>query len=1253
MAELKLTAEQKRIRDLRNSNILVSAAAGSGKTAVLVERIISQIMDKDNPKDVDRFLVVTFTKAAAAQMREKISNKISALLEEKPDDQHLIKQITLLNRADITTIDSFCLKIVKENFSTLDIDSSFSIGDSGMMELMKSDVIDALFEKKYKEAATTKKEVSFFDLVDIFCNDKEDTHLKDEILKVYNVASSYPMPHKWLINAKETLQVKEEADVLMLPWLSRVCEIIKNKAGAAIGQVKIAREVCMLSGGPDKNIEIADDDERQFNNILEADSYEALQNALDIKFARLKVCKGDAYNEEYVEEFKTLRNAYKNIAKELANFKVSAQDIVEQLQHMSKYLIPLIELVEEFSCEFMKMKKARRLMEFADIEHMAYELVCKGYDENNQAIPTAIGEGIAERYDEIYIDEYQDSNYLQEDILTAVSGISKGIYNMFMVGDVKQSIYKFRMARPDLFIKKYDRFSEDGNEVKIELKNNFRSRKMVLDTANFFFYQLMGKDLGGIMYDDKIALVASDKYKEYDTLVDDDKIKSTLESKTEILIAEAKISEEGQDESLTDEQKNMAKLQLEAAMISERIKRLVSNDNPQYVYDENKKEFRKAQYKDIVILSRSIKGFGDIVFNTLMADGIPAYIEDPKGYFDATEIKVILSFLSVIDNSYQDIPLAAVLLSPVAGLNENHLAVICNYVTKNYKDKLTVYEQCQLYCEEFDDDIASKLKRFMGILDELKEIKANISISELIWKMLDMTGYYLYASAMPQGNKRKANINMLLEKATAFENGAYKGLFNFLRYIERMKINDVDFGEANILSDDDDVVRIISMHKSKGLEYPIVFVSGLGRQFNSQDVKNNLIVHSDYYLASMLMDNENRIKKNSLIRECFKNIIKTESISEEFRVLYVAMTRAKEKMILTGCENGIDKIYKSMESVSSCTDDLLPYDIRLNQKSFMRWIMAATLRENLVVGNVRCEDVIEKRVFSYEDIVSSMGEKAVSKGMDIEDIKSKVTLEDGLLYEVLKNTFDYKYPYEEFTKIKSKMSISEIKRMKAHDGVEYEIIEESQLKQIEKVSEEIIKEDKEKLSGSERGTIVHKFMELLPFKDFKAYVSGGKIDYNGIRDYIKTLRDEMLANNIFDQRQIQAIDDYKICKMLTSNLGLKMIDADARDELFKEQQFSIGIPVTEIYTDIFCDTDTDATKEDDVVIVQGIIDAYFYDGEQIVLMDYKTDYATEEKLIGMYKAQLDYYGMTLEKLTNKKVSDKVIYSFNLNAEIKL
>ena len=1212
------TKQQQKIIDSRDASVLVSAAAGSGKTAVLVERILTKILDKENPHNVDDFLVVTFTNAAAAQMREKIAGKLEEELIKHPENEHLAKQVILVNRADITTIDSFCLKMIKEHFSLLNIDPKITIGDNAMTDMIKNDTLDKMFEEKYNTASAGDREM-FLGLLDILVDNPDEDELKKQILNIYRIASSFPEPEKWYQEAKEALRVENVEEFNELEWVKEYISIAQNTIRDALIYVKKARNICTENGGPDKNYEITLKDEQLIINMLAAKNYQELMAAINTKFPVIKPCKGDAYDSELVEKFKNVRDEYKKIIKGVNIFRLSVDDVIAQINDIGEYLIPLIMLTEEFSRRYRTEKKDKGIMEFSDVEHLAYRLCCRGYDLQGNALPTPVGEKIGEGYKEIYIDEYQDSNYLQEDILTSLSGISRGHYNMFMVGDVKQSIYRFRMARPDLFVDKYNRFQDEGKEIRVDLKNNFRSRDTVLFPINYFFYQLIGEDLGDICYDKRVALIPSLEFCE-----PSEKMKERAGGDVEILFVNA---EPDDNDVLSEEEENTEKNQLEAKLIGRRILELTDADKGQVILDAVTGKYRPVVYKDIVILSRSLKNFGNVVYNTLTELGIPAYIEDSKGYFDSTEIKVIMSLLEVVDNVRQDIPLGAVLLSPIGRLSENEVALVCNYAGKNMGNEAGLFDKCQLYMEQFEDDTAYKLKAVFDKIGALKELKNTLSISELIWKALEITGYYTYASAMPMGEKRKGNIHMLIEKARKYEDGFYKGLFNFLRYIEKMNINDSDYGEANILSDDENLVRIMSMHKSKGLEYPVVFVSGLGREFNNMDIKQNIIVHSDYYIASMDYNREKRFKKNSFIRDCFRELIKRDAMSEELRIFYVAMTRAKEKLILTGCHRNIEKLMAAGDYLGEYEQPLLPYTARLGAKSFMDMIIKCMVRYGM--GFIPGEHGISVRILSYMDIAAGEIKSKVKNEIKLEQIKSMAdNLPETSYYKELTDNFSFKYPYEPYVRIKSKMSISEIKKMKAYDGESYDAVENIEIEYGDR---------EKKISGAERGTIVHKYMELLDFE--KAY---------GDEAYVENFANELVKRGIFSIDERSVINSCKINNMINSSLGKRMVRACKEGKLVREQQFQAGILPEKIYPELNI-----ASGKGDVIIVQGIIDAFFYEEEEIVVMDYKTDRADEKTLVGRYRAQLDYYGDILSRLTGKRVKEKIIYSFYLDNEIQL
>ena len=1229
------TKKQQRVIEERDRTILVSAAAGSGKTATLVERIYEKVTDPDYPIDITSFLVVTFTKAASAQMKDKLMAKLEEALSIQPESEHLARQNMLLQNADITTIDSFCLNIVKEYFSFLELDPSISIGDPGMMEMLKYDVMTELFDQKYQEMGKSEEPTDFERLLDLFCDGKKDDKLREIIDKIYRQMTSVPDPDRFLQEAKQALCIDTIQDLNQAAWMCGIFSIMHKKAEAAIGFANMCMELCDAPDGPAHYKKQFEADIEKLTAIKQADDYAAMRTAISLKWMPLsrKKFEGDT---ELLERCKQLRKEYKDDFSAVDCFVQSAEDLLADIKWQRTYLLPLLALTEEFVNLYMAEKKKRKQLEFSDISHMAFRLVCAGYDEDGMALPTEIGKSIAARYEEIYIDEYQDSNYLQEDILTAVSGRYRGDYNMFMVGDVKQSIYRFRMARPEIFVKKYNRFRDDGDEIKIELNHNFRSRAVCLDVINFFFYQLMGEDLGGIAYDEKQALVPGKEFEEAGEGIN-------IAENVELLLADAADKGDLTDEMLEAYQ-NPDKDTLEGLMIANRIRELTDAETGMYVYDEDREEYRLAQYRDIVILARSLKGYGESVYNALTSQGIPVYLEKTQGYFQAVEIQVILSLLAVVDNSRQDIPLSAVLLSPIGNLDESELTSVCGHVKNKVKDKLCLYEKCEYYVEDCGEtEIGKKLARMLGIIGRLKRDKQHLSVSDLIWELLVLTDYYEYAAAMPAGNIRRSNIEMLLEKATEFENGYYKGLFHFLRYVDKLKLIERDEGEASVLGEDANVVRIMSIHKSKGLEFPIVFTAGLGKRFNRMELSDNVMVHPDYYLAAMSMHPEARYKHNTALRSIYAYLEDEEMTAENLRVLYVAMTRAKEKLILTACVSDTGRMYEKYAYLQDADTMLLPYNVRNNAGSYIQQVIACMQRYERLAEDCHVKGKIRTCFYNQETVLCKTEKAEVLRRLELEDIRVLAKdAEPDAFYEKNCESFSYAYPCELLTKLSGKLSVSDIKKMKAFDGETFDISREYELSDEADVQEQMDGEvktsggqpyDPDRLTGAERGTIVHKFMELLPFEQLK--------NCDDIYGFVKCQKEKLRQDQIMDEREISAISVGKITKMLQSKLGCRMIEAASSGTLYKERQFSACVPVSEVY-----DIDSD-----EVLIVQGIIDAYFYEDGEVVLMDYKTDVADEETLLGRYKAQLATYAEIIEQLTGDKVKEQIIYSFHLGKEI--
>lgn len=1228
------TEKQEQVIKERDKTILVSAAAGSGKTATLVERIYQKIIDTEHPVDITSFLVVTFTKAAAAQMKEKLLKKLEEAQEQYPESEHIAKQNMLIQSADITTIDSFCLNIVKEYFSFLNLDPSVGIGDPGMLEMLKYDVMTELFETKYAQLQE-QPDTEFGRLLELFCDGKRDDNLKDVIDKIYQQITSFPDPSRFLEEARAALRIETAEDLNRAAWMQAMLDILHKKATASILLAQRCLALCGEADGPEQYREQIVSDIEKLQAIEQADRYAAMKQVLDTKWATLsrKKFTGD---KELQEACKALRKEYKDEfdSKKLDGFKQSETEILEDMALLKSYLLPLLSLTEEFMTLFMEEKQKRKMLEFSDISHMAYQLVCAGYDADGCAIPTEIGKTISNRYEEIYIDEYQDSNYLQEDILTAVSGKSRGDYNMFMVGDVKQSIYRFRMARPEIFVKKYNRYQETGKEIKIELNHNFRSRAVVLRSINYFFYQLMGSDLGGITYDDRQALVPGKQFPEPPEGI-------SVSDHTELLLAD--VDDIGNlSEDALRQYGSPDKDALEGYLIANRIRAMMDAKTGMQVYDEELDRYRPVQYKDIVILARSLKDYGDSLYNALMAQGIPVYLEKSKGYFQAVEIQVIMSMLSVVDNSRQDIPLSAVLLSPIGGLNESELAEICTSVRNAVSEKLCLYEICEYYAEDCEETVlGAKLCRVLSLIDELKEKKQHLSVSDLIWVLLQKTGYYEYVTAMPAGDIRKSNVDMLLQKAVQFENGYYKGLFHFLRYVDKLKLMEKDEGEASVLSEDADVVRIMSIHKSKGLEYPVVFAAGMGRQFNRMELKDNVQVHPDYYLAAMAMYTTGRYKHNTTIRSIYASLEDVEMMAENLRVLYVAMTRAKEKLILTGTVRGADRLLAKYAYVADMEAMLLPYNVRKNADCYAKQLFACMMRYNQLADAYKVQGAIRMEILNQEEILTAMLPMQIQSRLQVEEIRRMAQqTEESVFYKKNEESFSFEYPHMEMTTLGAKLSISDIKKMKAYDGKGYDISTEfaqpdsGRQANTKRTNKQEVR-PRGTLTGSERGTIVHKFMELLPFEAVNAD--------DDLDTFIKQQKVNLYQRGILEERELVAIRESKIRKMLQSALGCRMIEAARLGNLYKERQFSAGIPASEVYD----------VAEMDMLVVQGIIDAYFYEDDGVVVMDYKTDAADEETLVGRYRAQLAAYAEVLERLTGKKVKEQVIYSFHLDKMIRL
>lgn len=1206
------TEEQKQVIWLRNRNILVSAAAGSGKTAVLVERILQKITDKEHPVDIDRLLIVTFTRAAAAEMRERIGTEIQKSLMEDPDNENLQRQETLLFHAQITTIDSFCQSVLRSYFHLIDLDPAFSIMDEGEAKLLRRDTAEELLEEQYAQASG---EFELF--VESFASGKNDENLIGMIWQVYEFSRSHPWPEEWLDKCKENYEINSAEELTKSEWMKQLCDQTAQTLEDLMRVNKRAQKITQSPRGPWMYLDALLQDQEILENLAKRTDYVSYAEAFSKmeKFAALSRKKDEEVSEEKKEQVKLLRDQIKKGITALKEqyFYQGPQEMVEEIQKSRVPSKMLLTLAQEFGRRFAEKKQERNLLDFSDLEHFALQILVR--KEDGKEVPTEAALSFANQFEEIMIDEYQDSNMVQELILTSISRCSMGQNNMFMVGDVKQSIYRFRLACPELFMEKYDTYTEEASKSqKIELHKNFRSRKEVLEDVNFVFRKIMHRNLGNVEYDDNAALYAGIEFPKLAVNVENqyDKAPQSPLAGSEILLLDA--------DTLTDETAREA----EARMIAGKIRQIVGRE---LIYDKEEKTYRRAQYRDIVILLRSISGWAETFLSVLGEMGIPAYTGTRSGYFSALEVRTILSLLQIMDNPRQDIAFAAVLASPVGGFTTEHLAEIRSL----YRD-CSYYEACRLYAKEGSDGIlAQKMTAFLEMLERFRSYVPYTPMHELLWKIYEETGYLHYASAMPAGGQRRANLEMLVEKAAAYESTSYRGLFHFVRYVENLQKYEVDFGEASTIGEEEDTVRIMSIHKSKGLEFPVVFTAGLGKQFNRQDARSTIAIHQNYGVGCDCVDPVLRFKTPTLLKRAIQQILLQESLGEELRVLYVAMTRAKEKLYLSGSLKKAEDTLKKWSGKAG--DASLPYLEVRNAASMLEWILRAVLYEE---GK---QPEIPVQLYKVDDLYYEKQESENRADEIKEQLKAAGFLkEEGIpeLCKWLTQETAKTYPFTGSLDIQGKLSVSEIKRhsQMAEEKEQAEgVIHLQKEPEIQPLVPQFLQKKEE--GGAVRGTAMHHLMQRLDFTS---------------ADTVKKVEDQIEA--LIRSRQMTAeeknlVSVPAVVHFFRTDLGKRAAEAAKRGQLFREKQFVIGVPASQIRPQ---------WDEKETVLVQGIIDLWFYEGDEIVLADYKTDrvYPGQEELLkARYQEQLAYYEKALIQTTGCRVKEKLIYSFALQKTLCL
>lgn len=1233
---VKFTPEQQKVIDLQGCNILVSAAAGSGKTAVLVERIVKRVCDEERPVDIDRLLIVTFTNAAAAEMRERIAAGIAARLEAHPGSEHIQRQMTLLHNAQITTIDSFCLFLLKNHFNEIGLDPAFRIADEGEIKLMQQDVLKELIEDAYASG-----EESFRYCVEYFCPGGRERVLEQHILNLSRYAESFPWPGEWLEERKRDYEDEDVEAVCRSGCGQYLTAHLSAMTRGWIQKLEQVQRLCQEPDGPYMFGELVDREIEQLERLAECKNLAEFAAKLPaVSFGRLSSKKDDSVSPAKRELAGNLRAEVKKSIQGAAEkfFATPLELAVQQGLECREPVAVLIDLVLDFQRRMSEKKRDKKVIDFSDMEHFALDILL--VREEGRIGPSRVALEYRQHFAEILIDEYQDSNLVQEYLLKAVSGEEDGAFNRFMVGDVKQSIYKFRLARPELFLEKYHTYTQDsGNMQRIDLAKNFRSRSQVVGAVNDVFSRLMSGQVGGIVYDDRAALYPGAVYPE------------NTGNESELLLIEkpAKGSE-------------FTEKQLEARAIAMKMKELRACFT---VTDKASGELRPVRYSDMVILLRTNSGWDEEFKAVLEEEGIPVYITSKTGYFGATEVQELLQVLRVLDNPRQDIPLFGMMKSVFGGFTEEEIALI-----RSGSRSCTLYEAVQLAAggEERDSQpehvtggagalpdgqrleetrrqtLGEKAARFLAQIEEYRKYTVYMPVRELLTRLVTDFDYLNYVTALPAGGKRRANVEMLFTRASDFEKTSYFGLFHFIRYMEQLEKYDVDYGEAELLDENADVVRIMSIHKSKGLEFPVTFVSGLSKRFNMQDVNQTLILDMDLGLATDYVDPERRVRNRTMRRNVLSRKLREDSLLEELRVLYVAMTRAREKLILTAtAENAAEKWEICRESRSDC----LLYPDFMESAGYLDFLLPIMGHTSFTVT-----------VLGEEELAAGEWKEQLMLHDKKQLLEQAERFGDNGALEALQKRLSAEYTYANLAGLYTKTTVSELKiaAMADKDEAAFHTFEEKEVQPYIPA----FRRKEEAVSGTLRGNAYHRVMELL---DFRNIMEGAIVSPEGerrasfpesYREYINRLDEKKLAEYIhmflekeagsrrLSREYFEAVNELKILHFLKSELAYRMRRAEEKGKLYREQPFVMGVAASRLGEE-FPDSES--------VLIQGIIDVFFEEEDGLVLLDYKTDSVSSmRELWNRYETQLDYYSEALTKLMGKPVKEKILYSFHLESD---
>ncbi|MBE5846560.1 MAG: helicase-exonuclease AddAB subunit AddA [Lachnospiraceae bacterium] len=1193
---MNFSDDQKKVIEARNCNILVSAAAGSGKTAVLVERIIRLVLEGT---DIDRLLVVTFTKAAAAEMRERITKALSEQLSMDPDNSHLQRQMTLIHNARITTIDSFNNYILRNNFNDIGLDPAFRTATTEEVKPILEEVLQTVFEEKYAVA-----DPDFLDAVECFDAGGDDKGLAKEIRALASFAENEPFPEEWL---REEIALCEgafdrnafEESIWGSAASAEISENLRHAKKALAAALALSEE----PDGPEKYAPAFAEKLDLLESVSEDRPFFYYRDALKIDIAKkmpaqrategLDVSKKDRASALYARAKQIVEGLRKDF------FTRDEAEFLEDMnrsRHLTKVLAELTLLYMQRGNE---AKRAENLLTFSDIAHLALSVLVRK-DESGAYRPTAAADDYRAFFKEIMIDEYQDSNLVQEIILSTISGEcapeGERFYNRFMVGDVKQSIYRFRQAKPRLFTEKYDTYTlNEGNCRKIILQKNFRSRAHVLRDINSVFEKCMHRGVGNVEYDAEARLNEGAEYPEA----------TGLETECLLLAKDP----ESRDDASTQE----------ARLIASRIRRLMHEGR---VYDKNEKTMRAVRFSDITILSRNNAGWFTVLRDVLKEYGIPAHTISAEGYFSAEEIRTLMNTLKVLDNPRQDIPLFGVMHSVIGGFTEEELAMI-----RASRKACMLYDAlCEAAAPEtgafglgrISRELSTKCAAFLDLIQRYRKKTSYTPLRRLLQELLTETGYREYQAAFPEGEQRVANIDMLLQKAGEFEkNGAY-GLFKFIRYIDQLSRFEIDSGEANTADENANVVRLMTIHKSKGLEFPICFITKMDKAFNKNDEKGSFLLDETLGVGCDAIYPDRRLERTTIVHNLIKRQLNREMLGEELRLLYVAMTRAKEKLIMTACVANPEKtVADSMAGYDPATDRLLDAYL-LGCKHYLAFVLPAWERVTILQSG----DLEEAGLQESVDL-------ALRKNALLTGTAGRA---DAALAAKWRERFAFRYPHEDLRDLFTKTTVSELKIQKLeeeNEGVLRLFDSESRDAYVPRFAR-----TQEAVSGSAYGSAMHLAMEKMDFTD--------PDDRHAARMAAEAA--EPFVSEEGERGSVRTVNITKIMKFLSSDVASRMKAAAAKGQLFREKPFMLGLPASEVKPGF---------PDGEVILIQGIIDAYWEEEDGFVILDYKTDHIKElEELPARYRTQIDYYARALSEITGKPVKERLLYSFCLDNAVK-